>query len=638
MKIFSPDTINFTNTGLYPRNALFPSLDLTPQAVDPNGTIANGDKVINPISCIEHRELGEWYISIEVSDEYVDYIAQDVICVVKTKEKGEQAFRVKNIEIGQSIICEAWHIGFDTKLLAVDLTAVLNNNCKDAMDTLLLNTVPQNSPYTTYSDIATLSTHSADNMSVYDALVSIADHYNGVLDFDMWQIRITSSLGADRGVTFAYGKNIQQSEIYENWDNVVTKLKPIGNDGIVLNPMWLTADVQYDKPYAKIIAFDTDSVDDLAFVSQMYLDQYKYPKVNYKVKTAIDENVALGDTVHVDAKQFEIDATVLSYDFNVNSQRMKEVEFGNYRRTVKGAFDSIKTEAKEVTLQAVDARGYMRTLIDDEVVTVGPGGHYDNINDALFYLAFKYPRFKQQAYPYTVSSAEILLLSGFVMNEQVIVQRTNLGFITISSEDAEVTINRSSLTTPLNTFEFPNEYPAFGGDENAVLPVINVLFNMNKTGLSDRRHGIFVSKNSSAHIRNGKGFKNCGGYGIYAEGLSQVNAEQGIFTDCEQNGISANNCSRINCQNANVSGSGWTGVIATDSSFINAESVNASNCNIGVVAQRASVVNAEGVLASGSTSWGFRCSLGAQMNVNGSIGIYANVLNTLTSDGIMYKT
>lgn len=663
MKIFSPNTINFTNTGLFPSNTLYPSATLYPQAIDLNGLISNGDIVINPIECIEHRELGKWYIEIEVSTDYIDYIIQDAICVVVTKEKGEQPFRIKNIEVGNSIVCEAWHIGFDTKNYAIELSYVLNQDCQDAIETLLLNTVPSNSPFTAYSDISTLSVHSVENMSVYDALLSIADHYNGVLDFDMWEIRIISSIGADNGVTLAYGKNIKESEIYENWDLVVTKLKPIGNDGITLNPAWLTADVSYDKPYAKIMKFDTDTVENLDLVANLYLAQYKYPRVNYKVKAFIEQGVSLGDTIHVNAEQFEIDASVLLYKFDINLQSFVEVEFGNYRRTVENAFDSIKTEVTNTTLEVVDTKGYIRSLIDDEIVTVGEGGDYTNINDALFYLAYKYPRFKQTAYPYVVSSAEILLLSGFVMNEQVVVERTNLGFISISSEDTEVTINRSALTYPIVSGGI-SYYPAFVAKENATLPVINCLFNMNTTGADSNRVGVMCSENSSATVRSGCGVKNNSTVtvGCFATEGSNINADGSVFNGTG-NAYFARLNSRINANSITTSGNNF-GVLAEDCSTINVNGSTITNSNAyGVQATRGSTINAN---SSTISNWGFggvysgqgsiinvtnsncrdggsdstidiRVFSGSIIQASGSTGGTNVTINTISSNGIIFK-
>lgn len=657
MKIFSPNTSNFTNTGFYPSALLMPGTNVYLQSVDLNAEYSNGDIVVLPIGCIENKTISDWYIECELSLEFKDYVVQDAFLVVNTKEKGEQPFRVSNVEVRNTIQCKAYHVGFDTKLYSVELAYALNQTCEQAMTSIIQNTVPGN-VFSVYSDIPELSVFSAENMQMYDALVACAELYNGVLEFNKFQIRIVSSIGSDKGLNLEYGVNILESEVYEDWSNVVTQLKPIGNDGLVLNPEWLISDVSYNKPYTKIVHFNSNNLEDLLFASTMYLERWKVPQVNYKVRAHVNEDIEIGDLVKVKARQFELDATVLSYKYNVLSKSVKEIEFGNYRRTTQSTLDKLKTDTVKVVQQAIDQSGYIKSLADDEVVTVGEGGDFSNLNDALFYLAFKYPRFKDASYPYLVSSAEILLLSGYVMNEQVIIERMNLGFITITSEDAEVVINRSALTVSLPSKDFADEYPAFAVSENAVLPVIGCLFTMNTAGDATRRHGIFVSKNSSVQVRVGCGVKNCASNGLYVISGSQANAEGSIFTGCGRNGITANDGSRINCQYADVKNAVSSGVIAIDCSFINAQGIIATGCVFGVVAQYSSLISARtadisscsnygayamnnshiearDTYASGAGLFSYKVLYGSTINFTS--GSSDGVANTLTPNGIYYS-
>ena len=95
-------------------------------------------------------------------------------------------------------------------------------------------TVPTN-PFTFYSDINSQKSYSVKDKSLYEGLVDIANNWNGFLDFDNWQVSIKATIGQDRGITAEYGKRtFKKSEITEDWDMVVTRLKPIGNDGITL--------------------------------------------------------------------------------------------------------------------------------------------------------------------------------------------------------------------------------------------------------------------------------------------------------------------------------------------------------------------------------------------------------------------
>ena len=323
----------------------------------PSATVftSNGERIIQAIKCIEHRELGDWYVDLVAPLEYQSYLEKDYILVVPTKEKGDQPFRINNPKITDKVDVRAYHIGFDTKNYAVELSTVINGNAQACLDELTTN-IDGTHPFTFTSSITTLKSFSVVDTSLYNALIQIADEYNGILDFNGWTVTISSSIGADNGVILAYGKNIQESEINENWDLVVTRLKPIGNNGITLTPAWLTADVSYDRPYTKIMNFDTDDVSNLALVSQLYLDRYKVPRVNYKVKADVEQNVALGDAVTVNARQFTTTAEVLSFDYNPLINRVIQVEFGNFRPTLKQFF----SDQAQVIENKVIKKAYVR--------------------------------------------------------------------------------------------------------------------------------------------------------------------------------------------------------------------------------------------------------------------------------------
>lgn len=353
----------------------------------------NGEKSVHPMHCIEHREVGFWYVDVSFPVEEVSQIKQDYIIIVDTQEKGEQPFRIQNVEVSNKVTCRAHHIGFDTKRYAVELSTVLGQNCPQCLAELSTNILP-NHPFKFGSDILTNKSFSVIDVSLYDALTTIASEYNGTLDFDGWEVYVLSSLGTDRGLSVEYGKNLESALVVEDWDNVVTQLKPIGNNGITLTPEWLTADVSYDKPYAKIMFFYTDSVENLALVSQLYLDRYKVPRINYKVSTSFlstntiknlignthadleaytheeleaythaelggkseSEYIALGDTIQVNARQFTVLTNVISYDYNVLTHHIKTVEFGNFRPTVKNMFNNIKKEVEEATLKKAQVK------------------------------------------------------------------------------------------------------------------------------------------------------------------------------------------------------------------------------------------------------------------------------------------
>lgn len=117
-------------------------------------------------------------------------------------------------------------------------------------------------------------------------------------------------------------------------------------------------------------------------------------------------------------------------------------------------------------------------------------------------------------------TATINLKAGFIMAEQVLVSGIDLGWITIVGEDAETIITHTALTTA-----FYGSYPAFGVDKGGTSPVIGQLFRFNVEKAGGNKHGLMTyGAGSSADVLSGKGFVGAGTHGIYAVNGSTVNA------------------------------------------------------------------------------------------------------------------
>lgn len=73
----------------------------------------------------------------------------------------------------------------------------------------------------------------------------------------------TVTVPADRGAVIAHGKNLENCEVSETWDDVVTKLIPIGYNGAKLPEGYLAVTSPYQKVYEKTLEFDlTESLED----------------------------------------------------------------------------------------------------------------------------------------------------------------------------------------------------------------------------------------------------------------------------------------------------------------------------------------------------------------------------------------
>ena len=82
----------------------------------------------------------------------------------------------------------------------------------------------------------------------------------------------------------------------------------------------------------------------LSYFSHLFLENYNHNELSdFKYPTL----VGLGDTIKVVAKQFELFTDVLSYKFNTITRKIIELEFGNYRPTIRNAIGQLRTEITE---------------------------------------------------------------------------------------------------------------------------------------------------------------------------------------------------------------------------------------------------------------------------------------------------
>ncbi|HAO61545.1 MAG TPA: hypothetical protein DCQ90_06415 [Erysipelotrichaceae bacterium] len=314
------------------------------------GLLKNGEGALFASSCLEKKDANTWEVELVASVSYQSLLKQDYILYLKSRY-GYQPFRVNNPEIiDNKIKTIAKHVCFDLKNYYLSLSTVIDLNCQAAMQDALNNTYPT-CPFTVYSDIPGIATLSTFEKSLYDANVDIASQYGGYLDFDHFQIRITGTQGEDLGETIEYGKNLEGAAVTENWDNVVTDLLPVGNNGLMLPEGWLHSEIVYDQPYTKRVEFDTDTEENLRFVATLYIGRYEVPNINYNLKSNAIQNVKLGDVIAAVSPRFTIKMNVVAYENDVLLDTITQVEFGNYRVGLKQKFGNLRAEIENSTLR-----------------------------------------------------------------------------------------------------------------------------------------------------------------------------------------------------------------------------------------------------------------------------------------------
>ena len=328
---------------------------------------SNGDKIIIPTKAKIHKEdNGAYYLYLETGIEYVNDLIQGNIIVAPTPQ-GEQAFRLSNPEKTKSKLrVKANHVFYDTNNYLILDSYVVDKNCNDALDHL--NSATDNlSPFTTLSNITNINSYRCVRKSLYEAINVVLERWGGHLVRDNFDIKIMAAIGQDNGVTVRYAKNLKDITCIENWDNVVTKLLPVGKDGLLLPEQYIYSEIQYSIPYTKTVSFEQNNVneddykdeqgnldenayntalvEDLRDQATNYIQNNSIPQVNYTLKANLEKITDIGDTIEVIDERLGIDilTNLISYDYDCILDKYIELEFGNFTQKLSDLLGTITT-------------------------------------------------------------------------------------------------------------------------------------------------------------------------------------------------------------------------------------------------------------------------------------------------------
>lgn len=329
----------------------------------------NGIKILHPLSAIVFKEdNGDYYIEVEDSIEKVDYYQASMIINCPTPfPEGNQSFRIVKIDKTNSRVkVKANHVYFDTDNYMIDDKYIVDKDCNYALDYLNKNCDVE-TPFTTNSDVTSTNSYRCVRKLLSEAITTLIDRWGGHLVRDNFNISIKQNIGVDRGLVVKYRKNITSIKAEEVWDNVVTKIMPVGKDGLLLPEKYLEVkDKLYDIPFSKIVKIDQNLeqeenesdedfterlIADLRLKAQSYLEENKYPKVNYNLSANLDNITDVGDTIYVDHPKLNIKMTtnVISVKWDVISKKYKNIEFGNFRNKLKDLLKNMNTIANEIS-------------------------------------------------------------------------------------------------------------------------------------------------------------------------------------------------------------------------------------------------------------------------------------------------
>ena len=334
----------------------------------------NGDKILIPLyQHIIKQDNGDFYLDLELPLTYINDIDFNKILVSNTPQ-GEQAFRITNIEKKMhKIKIKAWHVFYDSENYLIEDSYVVDKNGNSAINHLN-NATDNTSPFTVSSDITTIVSYRCVRKSLYEALQVLLERLGGHLIRDNWNIAINNSIGQDNEVVVRYGKNEKNISASYNWDEVCTKLLPVGKDGLLLPDLYLYSSTQYDIPYTKSINFNQDInqedyvdedgnpdteaynnalIDDLTIQATNYLNENSIPKVNYTLDANLEKITDIGDTIEVIDERLGINimTSLISFNYDAILDKYVQLQFGNFQPTLTSLMSTIQANTNDLVVQ-----------------------------------------------------------------------------------------------------------------------------------------------------------------------------------------------------------------------------------------------------------------------------------------------
>ena len=177
-----------------------------------------------------------------IKDNIQDLLTEEAILKVQM-DYGKEIFRISKVTIGTRYIdvvarqiTEA-----DTRTLFLDDVRPEGQNGLSALSYIISNSYGKGKDeITATSNISKFSTAYYEKKTVYDAIQGTEDtafltRWGGEIQRRAYNIRIDDKIGSERGFTIREGKNLTGFEGSSNIDNLVTRARGEGFNGILGN-------------------------------------------------------------------------------------------------------------------------------------------------------------------------------------------------------------------------------------------------------------------------------------------------------------------------------------------------------------------------------------------------------------------
>ena len=200
----------------------------------------NGLGILLPKSAVITRDLNDYKYYLDLTHPFDEHNKWKLLQEDRIIKANDQLFRIKHVtKTLTDITVYAEHIFFDLQNNFIEDTNIVEKNGMLAIDQMLTNTSYPHRFYGT-SNITTISSSRMVRKNVVSALIgsdenSFINRWGGEIDMDWLSFNIDDHIGQDRGYKIEYGKNLTGLNAKFDMTNVVTRIRPVGFDGIELS-------------------------------------------------------------------------------------------------------------------------------------------------------------------------------------------------------------------------------------------------------------------------------------------------------------------------------------------------------------------------------------------------------------------
>lgn len=412
MKIYLKDTENFDNNGL--------------------------GFLTDIISANVYDELnGNYYLEFEylLNGHLSEYLNEENIVKCRVSDGSEQLFIISNIDKNlKTIKITAKHIFY--RLLDNFLEDVFPKdlNCHAFLNWILQHTNYQNE-FSGYSDITSTASARYVRKNPVEAILGDEDNsmlnlFGGEIKRDNFTVNFLASIGSDKNEKLIFGKNIQEINIKKDATTVLTRIMPIGFDGLILPEKYIDSPLINNYPYPKIGIINLDDIkydpeDEDAYqdleeayaamrnrIAKLYSNGIDKPNVNIKInwlelsKTkeyeqySTLERLYLGDTVTCNIAGLDYSTRIIKTVYNPLTDRIEKFEIGTPSNNIGSSINTINSKMEKIDPQSIleAARNGVT-----ELITKAMGGYVYKTQSELYIMDTDNPATAQKVWRWNIN-------------------------------------------------------------------------------------------------------------------------------------------------------------------------------------------------------------------------------------------